>query len=70
MPRVHFTKLGQSEQTKEIVICVVFVYMCLCAFVSDISIIILFKIINNDLPPSWLSAIIGDGKQVFFKSWP
>ena len=48
-PRVHFTRLGESEQTKEdivylrVLLC--FVYMCLCAFVSDICdvSIIIFK---------------------------
>ena len=27
-------------------------------------------IINNNLPPTWSSGISGDGKQVYYKSWP
>ena len=35
------------------------------------SLIIFFNsIINNNLSPAWSSGISGDGKQVFYKSWP
>ena len=63
-------RVNRPKKNRNLCVLLCFVYMCLCAFVSDISIIIFKKIINNNLPPSWLSAIIGDGKQVFFKSWP
>ena len=33
-------------------------------------IIFLNSIINNNLPPAWSSGISGDGKQVYYKSWP
>ena len=63
-------RVNRPKKNRNLCVLLCFVYTCLCAFVSDISIIIFLKIINNNLPPSWLSAIIGDGKQVFFKSWP
>lgn len=45
----------------------VHVFVCFCQWHFNNNFL---KIINKNLPPPWLSAITGDRKQVFFKSWP
>ena len=39
-------------------------------FLLMAKIIFFNSIINNNLPPSWWIGTLGDGKQVYYKSWP